>query len=75
MKSIRKAMLAIAAGAALAATLATTLSACAQDSRHQEPTAVPASPPAAFNLPSPNLPPAYFGPAYSAAAVYQTISR
>jgi len=73
MKSIRKAMLAVAASAALAATLATTLSACAQVGRHQEPTAAPASPPTWS--PASNLPPAYFGPAYSAAAVYAAIPR
>jgi ABC-type glycerol-3-phosphate transport system substrate-binding protein len=61
MKFIRKALLVVA--------MATALVACAQGGRHQEPVVVAASQPA------PNLPPAYFGPAYSAAAVYQAITR
>jgi hypothetical protein len=55
--------------AALSLAMAATLVACAQGGRPQEPVVVAASQPA------PNLPPAYFGPAYSAAAVYQAITR
>jgi len=62
--NIRKSMLAIAASAALAATLI----ACAQEGHRDAPTAAAASP-----SPVSNLPPAYLGPGYSAAVVYTTV--
>ena len=62
--NIRKAMLAVAASAALVATLI----ACAQDAHRDAPAAATVSP-----SPASNLPPAYLGPAYSAAVVYATV--
>lgn len=61
MKLVRKAMLSVAAGTALIASAM----AFAQNARHDDPRRAPDAPvPAAFASPS------YFGPAYSAAAVY-----
>ena len=62
--NIRKAMLAVAASAALVATLI----ACAQDGHRDAPVAATVSP-----SPVSNLPPAYLGAAYSAAIVYSYI--
>ena len=66
MKISRKAILSIAASAALIATAAVV----AKD-RHRD------GPRVALEAPSPAMyvPPMYFGPAYSAAAVYEQVRR
>ena len=64
MKIIRKAMLSIAVSAALIATA----TACARNLYPSEPKVAPSA-----ATPASSLPPTYFGPTYSAAAVYDHI--